>query len=73
MITAFIVSGELIDHQTIKLIEPVPLENGLIKVVIEQEPSKKISKKELAGMFKGQIHMSEDFSEPIDCMKEYME
>jgi hypothetical protein len=37
---------------------------------------KKLSKKpfsEMRGMFKGKIWMSDDFNEPIEEMKEYME
>ena len=73
MITAYVVDGELIDHITIKLKEPIPLENGDIKVVVEQIESKKKSREQLFGRWKGKITISPDFNEPLDCFKEYME
>ena len=73
MITAYVVDGELIDHTTIKLKEPIPLDNGEIKVVVEQKERKRRSRESLFGMWKGKITMSPDFNEPLDCFKEYME
>lgn len=35
----YVVKGELIDHETIRLKEPVPLENGEIIVSVESKPS----------------------------------
>lgn len=36
---AYVVKGELIDHKTIHLKEPVPLEDGEIIVSVELRPS----------------------------------
>lgn len=69
----YAVEGELIDHTIIKLKEPVPFNNGNIRVVIEQEKEKKkFSRKEMFGILKGKIKMSDDFNAPLDCFKEYM-
>ncbi len=72
MITAFIVTGELIDHLTIKLKEPIPLENGEIKIVIEPRLKMTYSRKNLLGSLKGKIIIHDDFNEPWECFKEYI-
>jgi len=73
MIAAYVVKGELIDQRTIKLSEPVPFENGEITVVVEAPERKKQSRRNLCGMMKGKISMRDDFNEPLEDFREYME
>lgn len=42
---AYVVKGELIDHKTIHLKEPVPLEDGEITVSVELKPAISIRKR----------------------------
>lgn len=74
MQTSYILNGQLIDNTTIKLNEPVPLNIGEVKVVIEQETKTKTAKtrKELYGAWKGKIKFAPDFNEPLECFKDYM-
>ena len=72
MNTAYIVSGELIDHDTIKLKEPIPLENGEVRVLVEAG-EKKESKKRRIGGWKDRIQMLSDFNDPLEDFREYME
>lgn len=74
MKTAFILKGELSDHNTIKLNEPVPIEDGEINVIIEKVSGTegKKTKKSLYGALQGEIKMSDDFNAPLDCFKEYI-
>ncbi len=72
MQTAYIINGQLVDKTTIKLSEPVPFEDGAVKVVIEQQSAPGKTRKDLYGILKGSIIMSDDFDEPLDCFKEYI-
>jgi hypothetical protein len=75
MENAYVLEGELTNHDTIKLREPVPFDDGKIKVTIELEKEtmiKRKPRKELYGLWKDKIKMSPDFDEPLDCFKEYM-
>lgn len=71
MKTAYVVSGDLIDHETIKLSEPVPIEKGRITVVIEPQ-SEPMYRERQAGLWKDRIILSPDFDEPLEDLKEYM-
>jgi hypothetical protein len=71
METAYVVYGNIENHNIIKLDEDIPIENGLVKIVIEKDIKRKKSRKELYGKWKGKITVPEDFNEPLDCFKEY--
>jgi hypothetical protein len=69
MKTAFILKGELSDHDTIKLKEPVPIEDGEINVIIEKTSGSdgKTAGKSLYGALRGEIKMADDFNAPLEC------
>ena len=72
MKTAYIVKGYLVDQSTIKLDEPLSRGSGDIRVFVEFEERSRISRKRMHGMLKGEIVMSGDFNEPLECFMEYM-
>ncbi|NPV00371.1 MAG: hypothetical protein HPY53_03210 [Brevinematales bacterium] len=71
MKTAFVLKGELSDHDTIKLKEPVPIEDGEINVIIEKTSiiDVKNAGKSLYGALRGEIKMADDFNAPLECFK----
>lgn len=71
MNTAYVVMGEIIDDTTIKLNEPVPFQKGTVTVFIESQNNSHNERKDMYGILKGDIIISEDFNEPLDCFKEY--
>ncbi len=73
MKTAFVLKGELSDHDTIKLKEPVPIEDGEINVIIEKTSGKEggSSRKNLYGALRGEIKMADDFDAPLESFQEY--
>lgn len=74
MKTAYSVKGYLLNQETIRLDEPLPRESGDVRVLLEFEESngKKYSRKKMHGILKGEIIMSDDFNEPLECFREYM-
>lgn len=44
-----------------------------VQSLIQKSHSKKFLKKDLDGILKGQIKLSDDFDEPLEDFKEYME
>ena len=71
------------DGTTFKPTQPIPVK-GQYEVVItfiepvmqetvDDDQMKKRPVSELRGLLKGKVWMSEDFNEPLDEMKEYME
>ena len=72
MKTAYIVKGYLVDHSTIRLDEPLSRGSGDIRVFVEFEERARISRKRMHGMLKGEIVISRDFNEPLECFMEYM-
>lgn len=72
MNTAYVIIGELINHDTIKLKEAVPFEDGEIRVVVELKEKVPESRKRAFGSLKGKITMRDDFNEPLEDFKEYM-
>jgi predicted DNA-binding antitoxin AbrB/MazE fold protein len=52
----------------ITFIEPVKKDTANVN-----EPVRKIPCAELCGILKGKVWMSDDFNEPLEEMKEYME
>ncbi len=51
---------------------PKNIEKAQVKVVFEEEKIEKKEKRKM-GIFKGTITISDDFDEPLDELKEYME
>ncbi|HPB83794.1 MAG TPA: hypothetical protein PK200_17265 [Spirochaetota bacterium] len=70
MTFALVTHGEMIDPTTIKLKEPIPVEKGSLRIIIEKETNsmKKIS----FGMAKGKIEILPEFYDPIEDFKEYL-
>ena len=71
------------DGSNFKLKQPIPVKEEyevaitFIKPVkkefVDIVPIKKRPRSEIIGLFKGKIWMSDDFNEPIEELKEYME
>ena len=72
MKTAYVIRGYLVDNSTIRLDEPLPMDSGDLKLVIEFDEKNRYSRKKMHGKFKGEIVMSGDFNEPLECFREYM-
>jgi hypothetical protein len=68
MENVYICDAKFLDGRTIQLSENFPVSLREIQLVII--PKKKSGRK--AGLLKGKIRMSEDFSEPLEDMKEYI-
>jgi len=71
MENAYMVDAEFIDRKTIRLTEEYSFKIREIRLIII--PEKILPKKRKAGILKGKIRMPEDFNDPLDDMKEYME
>jgi Protein of unknown function (DUF2281) len=52
---------------------PKNIEKAQVKVVFEEVEKKGETGKRKMGIFQGTITMSDDFDEPLDELKEYME
>jgi hypothetical protein len=52
---------------------PKNIDKAQVKVVFEDTEKKVEPGKRKMGIFKGTISMSDDFDEPLDELKEYME
>ncbi len=74
MKTAYSIKGFLLDRETIKLEEPLQQETGDVRVIVEFESGtwKKYTRRKMYGILKGEIILSQDFNEPLDCLREYM-
>ena len=74
MKTAYSVKGYLLDQETIRLEEPLNRETGDVRVIVEFDENtwKKFSRRKMHGILKGEIILSDDFNEPLDCFGEYM-
>jgi len=69
--------------ETFKPMQPIPVNEDyeviitFVQPVVKIEPDdakpKKHRRSEFIGKWKGQIWMSDDFDEPLEEMKEYME
>ncbi len=73
MENAYVLDAEFLDGKTIRLSEECPFEDRRIRLIVipgRKEASGEIRK---AGLLKGKIRMSEDFGEPLEDMREYME
>jgi hypothetical protein len=71
MENAYICNGMFLDSRTIRLLEEYPVSMKRIKLIIIPEKTSKPERK--AGLMKGKIKMAEDFDEPLEDMREYME
>ncbi len=60
-----------IDNKTIRLFDEYPVSEKEIKLIII--PKKTLNLKRKAGLLKGKIRMSENFNDPLEDIKEYME
>jgi hypothetical protein len=72
MSNSIITHGEVIDKKTIHLEDPLPIDHGKVKLVIETEQMHK-RRKRLFGIAKGAIIIHANFDAPIQDFKEYME
>jgi len=71
------------DGTNFKPVQPVPVEGNYEVVIMFVEPAKKdvtdieasakLPRSTIKGLLKGKVTMSNDFNEPIEEMKEYME
>ncbi|MGE0084196.1 MAG: DUF2281 domain-containing protein [Desulfococcaceae bacterium] len=71
MENVYICDATFIDSKTILLSEEYPVSGKEIQLIIIPKGIPKQKRK--AGLLKGMIKMSEDFNEPLEDMKEYME
>ncbi|OHD57260.1 MAG: hypothetical protein A2Y33_14930 [Spirochaetes bacterium GWF1_51_8] len=68
----YVIKGRLVNHDTIKLAESLPWDDGEIQVAIDMSGARKYTSRDLDGIMKGEIEMSDDFDAPLEDFKEYM-
>ena len=65
------------DGKNFKPMQAIPVKEDCEVLITFLEPEKKelpkIPRSELRGKWKGKVWMSDDFDEPLDDFKEYME
>ena len=68
------------DGNSFKPMQPIPVEGNYRVIITFIEPVKndtdekvKLPRSGLFGILKGKVWMSDDFNEPLEEMKEYME
>lgn len=71
MENAYILNAKFIDRKTIQLSEEYPFKERDVRLIIL--PEKTLKKKRKAGLLRGKIRMAEDFDDPLEDMKEYIE
>ncbi len=71
MENVYICNAMFLDNRTIQLFEEYPVSDKKIQLIILPRNTSKTKRK--AGLLKGKIRMAEDFDEPLEEMKEYME
>ena len=71
MDTVYVIKGELIDQDTIKLKEKIPFAKGELKLIISREEVQ-VTKTRFFGMDKGKIQILPEFYKPLDEFSEYM-
>jgi len=71
MNTAYIVTGNIKNRDTIKLDEPVPFDDGEIRIVIERQQGLKRPDRK-PGSWKDRIRVADDFDSPLEDFKDYM-
>jgi hypothetical protein len=70
---AIITKGRLESSRTIILDEDMPYMGDSFQVIIIKKADIKKRPARKAGTLKGMIHMRDDFDEPLEEFKEYME
>jgi hypothetical protein len=71
MENAIITRGRFTSPGSIILEEDIPYQGELFEIIIK--PIKKERSIRKAGTLKGKIHINDNFDEPLDDFKEYME
>jgi hypothetical protein len=69
---AIITKGRLESSRTLILDEDIPFMGESFEVIIIKKTHKKKPMRK-AGTLKGRIHMRDDFDEPLEDFKDYME
>lgn len=72
MNTAYSMHGTMIDSNTIRLDEPLPMDHGGVKVLIELDGKNSKGGLRKFGSARGEILMSSDFDAPLEDFKDYM-
>ena len=72
MSRVFSMHGTVMDRNTIRLDEPLPMDHGGVKVMVELEEGKPKGGLQKFGSAKGEIFMSDDFDAPLEDFKDYM-
>lgn len=70
---AIITKGRLTSPRTIILDEDMPDMGDSFETIIIPSPKKRAKFARKAGTLKDMIHISDDFDEPLEEFKEYME
>lgn len=70
---AIITKGRLESSRMIILDEDIPYTGDSFQVIIIKKEGLKKKPLRKAGSLKGMIHMKDDFDEPLEDFKEYME
>lgn len=70
---AIITKGRLTSPRTIILDEDMPDMGDSFEIIIIKKRKKRAKPARKAGTLKGLIHISDDFDEPLEDFKEYME
>lgn len=66
----YVIKGELIDQETIKLKEKIPFAKGELKLVITRDEP--VNNKRFFGMDKGKIEIMPEFHKPLDEFSDYL-
>jgi hypothetical protein len=61
---AYVITGNIKNRDTIKLDEPVPFEDGEIRIVIERQQGLKRPERK-PSLWKGRIRVADDFGSPL--------
>jgi hypothetical protein len=70
---AIVTKGRLESSRTIILDEDIPFTGDSFEVIILKKTNGTKKSKRKAGTLKGLIHMRDDFDDPLEDFKEYME
>jgi len=66
-----ITTASIIDNKTIKLDEPIDMNNGKIKISIEPIPKKNKISKRVFGCTKDWVVVKDDFYAPLEEFEKY--
>ncbi len=70
---AIVTKGRLESSRTIILDEDIPFTGDSFEVIILKKKNGTKKSKRKAGTLKGLIHIRDDFDDPLEDLKEYME